>query len=192
MLFSFFTQWMINRKLKRNTEWKFRSFEQTQRLVLLAQEPDIPSIIPVIPELTQGGIKITLVVEGRKGNVPTAIPGCYPILPLQTYWLLQCPSYDFLAGFNNNDGDVLLDLSTTPSLALNYLALHSRAEFKIGIPKNEKNPFGLQILYPQEEIPEPTDDDEEPAAKTPPPTAGELLRHALFYWKKIGANENNP
>ncbi len=192
MIFSFLTKWLINRRLKKAPVGEFRSLEQAQQIVMLVQEDDLKSIIPVVPEAVRHGAKITLVVETRhRGELPTAIPGCYPILPLQTYWLLQSPSYDFLKSFNNNDGDVLIDLTTKPSLALIYLAASTRATFKIGIPKEEYNFYDFQILVPEVKEPEPVEEDEEPVPAPPPMSAGELLHNALFYWQKIGTDENN-
>ncbi len=192
MIFSFLTKWVINRRLKKWKGGEFRSLGQAERLVLFVQEDDLKSIIPVIPEVIQYGAKVTLVVETRhRGELPTAIPGCYPILPLQRYWLSQSPSYDFLKSFNNNDGDVLIDLSTKPSLALTYLATSSRAVFKIGIPKEAYNFYDFQILIPEVKEPEPVEDGEPEAPAPAPMTAGELLHNALFYWQKIGAEENN-
>ncbi len=192
MIFSFLTKWLVGRRLKNRPASEFCSLAQARQIVLLVQEDDLKSITPVIPEAIQHGAKITLVVETRhRGELPTAIPGCYPILPLQTYWLLQSPSYDFLKSFNNNDGDVLIDISTKPSLALTYLAVSSRATFKIGIPKGEYNFYDFQILIPEVKEPEPTEEGEAEIPETPPMTAGELLHNALFYWQKIGVEENN-
>ncbi len=193
MIFSFLTKLLINRRIKRASNGEFRPLNQTSQLVLLVQEHDLKSIIPVIPEIIQYGTKVTLVVETRhRGELPTAIPGCYPILPLQTYWLLQSPSYDFLKSFHNNDGDVLIDLSTKPSLALTYIAVYSKAQFKIGIPKNGLNFYDFQILIPEVKKPEPAEEGELEAPVPPPLTAGDLLHHALFYWQKMGTDENKP
>ena len=191
MIFSSITKWRVDRLLKKQHDGRFRSFEETGRVVLLAQERGLTSLLPVIQELVKGGIKVTLVVEAKhKNNLPVAIPGCFPILVLRTCWLLNRPTNEFLRCFDNNDGDVLIDVSTTGSLPLSYLAVRSKASFKIGVPKGEENPFQLQILMTGT----PPGHEAEKTA-TPPvksePDAGELLHNALFYWKKIGAKENN-
>lgn len=191
MCFSFITEWRVRRRLRKLEPEGFRAFDDTGRLVLLVQGKDMPSVLPVLRELTSGGKKVTLVVESRhKGDLPVAIPGVYPILQLHTSWLWGRPTRQFLDSFDNNDGDVLLDVSTTRSLSLLYLALHSRAAFKIGVAKDEENPFHLQILMPAHR-PDNEVDAPEPSAGKIKPDAGELLKNALFYWKKIGVKENN-
>lgn len=191
MCFSFITEWRVRRRLKRPMPEGFCSFDDARRLVLLAQGRDIPSLLPTIGELAAAGKKITLVVETRhKGEVPTAIPGCYPILPLHTSWWWNRPTRQFLQSFDNNDGDVLVDVSTTRSLPLLCLALHSRTGFKIGVAKAEENPFQLQILIPEHHTGSEPDEAGEALGKSRL-DAGELLKNALFYWKKIGVKENN-
>ena len=179
------------RQLAKRRDTRFRSFEETERVVLLVQDKDLSSILPAIQELADGGKKVTLVVEAKhKNSVPATVQGCYPILVSRTYWLLNRPTKEFLQTFDHYDGDVLLDVSTTGSLPLAYLAVHSKALFKIGLPKSEKNPFQLQILMPGAA----SDKAEAGAANSASKStlnAGELLRNALFYWKKIGAKENN-
>lgn len=191
MWFSFITRWAMARQLAKRRDTRFRSFEETERVVLLVQDKDLSSILPAIQELADGGKKVTLVVEAKhKNSVPATVQGCYPILVSRTYWLLNRPTKEFLQTFDHYDGDVLLDVSTTGSLPLAYLAVHSKALFKIGLPKNEKNPFQLQILMPGAA----SDKAEARAANSASKStlnAGELLHNALFYWKKIGAKENN-
>lgn len=191
MCFSFITEWRVRRRLRRLEPEGFRAFGETGRLVLLVQGKDMQSVLPVLPELTAAGIQVTLVVETRhKEEVPVAIPGCYPILQLHTSWLWRRPTRQFLESFDNHDGDVLLDVSTTRSLPLLYLALRSRADFKIGVAKDEENPFHLQILKPAHQT-ENESDAAASASGKPKADAGVLLKNALFYWKKIGVKENN-
>lgn len=191
MLFSFVTKWAVKRLLKKRTGGGFRSVEETQRVVLLAQGKDMGGIVAGIQELVECGLKVTLVVESRhKHNIPVAIPGCYPILRVRKNWLLNRPTNEFLQSFDNNDGDVLLDISTDRSLSLAYLVARSRAEFKIGVPKEEDNSFDLQILMPKPVSHEVTDDEPSDAKKSDRNSVN-LLQDALFYWKKIGAKENN-
>ena len=191
MWLSFITAWRVRRRLRKLNPGGVRVFDDTERLVLLVQGKDMPSVEPVLRELTSGGMKVILVVETRhKDDLPVAIPGCYPILQLHTSWLWNRPTRQFLDSFDNNDGDVLLDVSITRSLPLLYLALHSRAAFKIGVAKDEENPFHLQILIPAHRPDSETDAGPNPLGKIKP-DAGELLKNALFYWKKIGVKENN-
>lgn len=192
MCLSFITAWRLRRQLRRPAPEQFRSFDDAGRLVLLAQSRELSSLLPGIRELADAGFKITLVVETRhsKEVLPTTLPGCHPILRLSTSWWWNRPTRQFLASFDANDGDVLIDASTTPSLPLLCLAVRSRATFKIGVAKSEENPFHLQILMPGSNGAARRDGSASPAAETPL-DAGGLLKNALFYWKKIGVKENN-
>lgn len=191
MCFSFITEWQVRRRLRRPMPESFCAFDDARRLVLLAQGRDIPSLLPVIGELTAAGKKITLVVETRhKNEMPVAIPGCYPILQLHTSWLWNRPTRQFLQSFDNNDGEVLLDVSTTRSLPLLCLVIHSRAGFKMGVAKREENPFQLQILIPEHRAGSESAGAVAASGKNRS-DAGELLKNMLFYWKKIGVKENN-
>lgn len=170
---------------------RFRAFDEADRLVVLALGRDIPSLRPVLAELAAAGKKITLVVEARgKSELSAAIPGCDPVLPLRSSWLWRRPTRHFLENFDRHDGEALIDVSTARSLPLLCLAVHSRATFKIGVPKDEANPFHLQILMPAyRPVKEPNGDNSAAVKKVF--DAGELLKNALFYWKKIGVKENN-
>ena len=191
MCLSWITGWRLRRRLQQPAPERFRAFDEADRLVMLALGRDIPSLRPVLAELAAAGKKITLVVEARgKGELPAAIPGCDPVLPLRSSWLWRRPTRQFLGNFDRHDGEVLIDVSTARSLPLLCLAVHSRATFKIGVPKEEANPFHLQILVPAHRPGKEADGDA-PASGKRGLDAGELLRNALFYWKKIGVKENN-
>lgn len=150
MLFSFITKWAIKRQLKGRQSDGFCPFGGAKRLVLMAQGKDVQSLLPGIQEMVRAGIDVTLVIDThRKDKVSVEVPGCSPILVLQTCWLLKRPTRAFLRNFDDNDGDVLIDVSISKSLPLLYLAVRSRSIFKIGVPKGESNPFNLQILLPE-------------------------------------------
>lgn len=99
-------------------------------MVLMAQGKDVQSLLPGIQEMVRAGIDVTLVIDThRKDKVSVEVPGCSPILVLQTCWLLKRPTRAFLK-FDDNDGDVLIDVSISKSLPLLYLAVRSRSIFK--------------------------------------------------------------
>jgi hypothetical protein len=192
MLFSFITKWAIKRQLKRRQSDGFCPFGGAKRLVLMAQGKDVQSLLPGIQEMVRAGIDVTLVIDThRKDKVSVEVPGCSPILVLQTCWLLKRPTRAFLRNFDDNDGDVLIDVSISKSLPLLYLAVRSRSIFKIGVPKGESNPFNLQILLPESSPRGGVSEDGDTGVGRSKPNAGELLQSALFYWKKIGVKENN-
>lgn len=127
-------------------------------------------------------------VEARsKSELPASIPGCDPVLSLRSSWLWRRPTRQFLENFDRHDGEVLIDVSTARSLPLLCLAVHSRATFKIGVPKEEANPFHLQILVPAHHPGKEADGDA-PASGKRGLDAGELLKNALFLleenWRK--------
>lgn len=108
-------------------------------MVLMAQGKDVQSLLPGIQEMVRAGIDVTLVIDThRKDKVSVEVPGCSPILVLQTCWLLKRPTRAFLRNFDNNDGDVLIDVSISKSLPLLYLAVRSRSIFKIGVSQRRK------------------------------------------------------
>lgn len=90
MLFSFITKWAIKRQLKRRQSDGFCPFGGAKRLVLMAQGKDVQSLLPGIQEMVRAGIDVTLVIDThRKDKVSVEVPGCSPILVLQTCWLLK-------------------------------------------------------------------------------------------------------
>ena len=114
MLFSFITKWAIKRQLKRRQSDGFCPFGGAKRLVLMAQGKDVQSLLPGIQEMVRAGIDVTLVIDThRKDKVSVEVPGCSPILVLQTCWLLKRPTRAFLRNFDNNDGDVLIHIAKT-------------------------------------------------------------------------------
>lgn len=191
MLFSFITKWAIKRQLKRRQSDGFCPFGGAKRLVLMAQGKDVQSLLPGIQEMVRAGIDVTLVIDThRKDKVSVEVPGCSPYL-ICDLLVVKRPTRTFLRNFDDNDGDVLIDVSISKSLPLLYLAVRSRSIFKIGVPKGESNPFNLQILLPESSPRGGVAEDGDTGVGRSKPNAGELLQSALFYWKKIGVKENN-
>ena len=124
MLFSFITKWAIKRQLKGRQGDGFCPFRGAKRLVAMAQGKDVQSLLPGIQRWFRPVLMLMLgyrYTSQRQGSVE--VPGCSPILVLQTCWLLKRPTRAFLRNFDDNDGDVLIDVSISKSLPLLYLAV---------------------------------------------------------------------
>ena len=91
----------------------------------------------MINNLQQDGKKVSAWGYIDKKEVMTSILPDFRILHHKQTDFFQCPNESYLNELENQEFDIMIDLSLRPLLPLQYIAVYAKALFKVGIHKSE-------------------------------------------------------
>ncbi len=145
-------------------ERRFITYDKARTVLILFEsdysEKNSP-IRKIISSLQQDGKKVSAWGYIDKKIVNTAIFPDFRILNNQQTDFFRKPQVSFLNELENNEYDLLLDLTLKPLIPMQYIAVYTKAIFKIGIHKSYLNIYDFvldveTLMTP----PEKTENDE--------------------------------
>jgi len=89
-----------------------------------------------------------------KKDINTAILPQYRIVGRRDFNLLGAPKEELIKDLQKRPYDLLIDLSQHPILALRYLAMYARADFKAGLSIHGTDLHDLLISTPAQDSPQ--------------------------------------
>ena len=121
-------------------ETRFPHLDQPLKIMLI-YESDVlernDAIKSIRQELLRKQMDVTMWGYVEKKEISTLILPQSRILGLDDYNLLGKPREHVLTDLQAEQYDLLIDLTTRPLLPLRYIALYTRADFKVGLNLGE-------------------------------------------------------
>lgn len=128
------------RKRMPERETRFPHLDQPLKIMLI-YESDVlernDAIKSIRQELLRKQMDVTMWGYVEKKEISTLILPQSRILGLDDYNLLGKPREHVLTDLQTEQYDLLIDLTTRPLLPLRYIALYTRADFKVGLNLGE-------------------------------------------------------
>lgn len=128
------------RKRMPERETRFPHLDQPLKIMLI-YESDVlernDAIKSIRQELLRKQMDVTMWGYVEKKEISTLILPQSRILGLDDYNLLGKPREHVLTDLQAEQYDLLIDLTTRPLLPLRYIALYTRADFKVGLNLGE-------------------------------------------------------
>lgn len=128
------------RKRMPEREIRFPHLDQPLKIMLI-YESDVlernDAIKSIRQELLRKQMDVTMWGYVEKKEISTLILPQSRILGLDDYNLLGKPREHVLTDLQTEQYDLLIDLTTRPLLPLRYIALYTRADFKVGLNLGE-------------------------------------------------------
>lgn len=128
------------RKRMPERETRFPHLDQSLKIMLI-YESDVlernDAIKSIRQELLRKQMDVTMWGYVEKKEISTLILPQSRILGLDDYNLLGKPREHVLTDLQAEQYDLLIDLTTRPLLPLRYIALYTRADFKVGLNLGE-------------------------------------------------------
>jgi len=130
-------QFFFKRALQRmpKREKHFPNYPLISTVLILFESDNIERnkyVKSIIKQLQEDGKEVTAWGFIDKKNIQSAVLRDYRILGSKDINLIGKPKSDLLEEFTWKHFDMLIDLNTNNLLALKYLALYARADFKAG------------------------------------------------------------
>ncbi|GAB1415462.1 hypothetical protein MASR2M117_08680 [Paludibacter sp.] len=165
-------------------EKKFVNYYQAKNILLIFESnytEKNTKTKEIVQTLTSEGKKVTAIGFVDKRQITSAIYPDYRVTYPGDYSCFKKPSKSLLEYLNQNEYDLLIDISKEKRIELDYLVLYSNAKCKAGLKKSELNIYDLEIdLSSYLEQNETVIDDLEYSF---------LLNQILFYLKNIQTND---
>lgn len=128
------------RKRMPERETRFPHLDQPLKIMLI-YESDVlernDAIKSIRQELLRKQMDVTMWGYVEKKEISTLILPQSRILGIDDYNLLGKPREHVLTDLQAEQYDLLIDLTTRPLLPLRYIALYTRADFKVGLNLGE-------------------------------------------------------
>lgn len=128
------------RKRMPERETRFPHLDQPLKIMLI-YESDVlernDAIKSIRQELLRKQMDVTMWGYVEKKEISTLILPQSRILGIDDYNLLGKPREHVLTDLQTEQYDLLIDLTTRPLLPLRYIALYTRADFKVGLNLGE-------------------------------------------------------
>lgn len=125
---------------------------QSARSVMILFESDYmeknPIIKQIIRQLQADGKKVMAWGFVNKKQLTTAILPDFRILNKKNLDFFHKPAPSFLHELDENEFDLVIDLSVNEVIPLHYLALYSKAAFKAGLKKDTSSFYDFLIDVP--------------------------------------------
>ncbi|MGC3977527.1 MAG: hypothetical protein QM751_04405 [Paludibacteraceae bacterium] len=141
--------------LAQNTrEKRFVTYEKAKNIILLFESDYMeknPFIKRVIEHLKAEGKKVNAFGYVNKKEIGSAILPDYKILNKKSCDWTELPAQSFLRELEENEYDLLIDLTTNDILPLKYILLYSNAACKAGTNKYDENLLDFKLQIPQDE-----------------------------------------
>lgn len=137
-------------KLSKNTtrDKQFVNYYQAKSILLLFESnytEKNPKTKEIIQSLIADGKKVTAIGYIEKRKITSAMYPEYRITFPGDYSCFKKPSKELIGFMNQNEYDLLIDLSKEKHIQLEYLALYSNAKFKAGIRKSEFSIYDFEL-----------------------------------------------
>lgn len=127
---------------------RFVSYDKAKTILLLF-ESDLQekntNIRTIISGLQQDGKKVSAWGFINKKEVTASILPEFRILHCKHTDFFQKPAVSFIHELENQEFDLLIDLSVKPIVALQYIAMYAKATLKAGVRKNNLPIFDFMI-----------------------------------------------
>lgn len=195
-------QYIFNKRAAKVTNESFREkryvdYKSANTILLIFESDYIEKnrfIRKAIEQLTRDGKKVFTWGFLNKKMTSTAILPSFKILDRSTIDWFGCPKAPFLKELMENKYDMLIDLTLTDILPLQYVCLYANAALKTGMSRSMNHVLDFVIKVPPpepQEIPEPTEKNQR---KIEFQDLNESLFHTdqqylfeqlIFYLKKI-------
>lgn len=135
-------------------EKRFVNYEQAKNIILLFESDYMeknPFMKRMIERLKAEGKKVNAFGFLNKKEVSSAILPDYKILNKKSCDWTELPAQSFLRELEENEYDLLIDLTTNDILPLKYILLYSNAACKAGTNKYDENLLDFKLHIPPDE-----------------------------------------
>ena len=168
---------------KTSRERRFINYDKAKSVLLLFESDLLENnqnVRKIIAQLQQDGKKVSAWGFIDKKEVSTSILPEFRILHRKHTDFFQRPVMSFVNELENQEFDLLIDLSIKPVVALEYIAMYANASCKTGLRKTNLPLFDFMLDLESLKIPaESTESNEK--------TVDEiyLFEQIIFYLKSI-------
>ncbi|MHB9055803.1 MAG: DUF6913 domain-containing protein [Paludibacteraceae bacterium] len=195
-------QYIFNKRVAKVTnesprEKRYVDYKSANTILLIFESDYIEKnrfIRKAIEQLTRDGKKVFTWGFLDKKMTSTAILPSFKILDRSTIDWFGCPKAPFLKELMENEYDMLIDLTLTDILPLQYVCLYANAALKTGMSRSMNQVLDFVIKVPQPEPQEISELTEKDQRKIEFQNLNESLFHTdqqylfeqlIFYLKKI-------
>jgi len=164
-MFEKLIRYFFNKRVKKHLaedtrERRFVNYNNARSIILLFESDYTEKnheIRKIIQSIQADGKRVMAWGFINKKETTTAILPDFRVLHHKNADFLGKPLQSFLQELENQDFDLLLDLTVNEHIPLSYVGLYAKAACKAGVRKNEHNIYDFMIeLIPQT----PTEDKE--------------------------------
>lgn len=156
------------------------SYDKAKTILLLFEsdfsEKNLP-IRKIIAGLQQDGKKVTAWGFIDKKEISTSILPDYRVLHHQQTDFFHQPIASYINEIQQNEFDLLIDLTLKPIIPLQYLTLYAHATCKVGVRKMDLSLYDFMLDF--DNLTSPTDSLENQIDET------YLFEQIIFYLKSI-------
>lgn len=127
---------------------RFVSYDKAKSIILLFESEfneKNPTIRRMIHQMQNDGKRVSAWGFIDKKEVMTSILPDFRILHHKQTDFFQRPTFSFLNELENQEFDLLIDLSIHPQLPLQYIAIYAKASCKVGIHKSDLKIYDFLI-----------------------------------------------
>ena len=171
-------------------ERRFLTYDKA-KTVLILFESDIneknPAIRKIISSLQDDGKKVSAWGFIDKKVINTAIFPDFRILNNDQTDFFRKPVLSYINELESHEYDLLIDLTLKPFIPLQYIAVYSKATFKIGIHKSDLNIY--DFVMDVESLMNPTEKTENEERNETFVDETYVYDQIIFYIKSIQSND---
>jgi len=168
-------------------ERRFVNYDKAKTVLILFESEfseKNPGIRKMIYQLQQDGKKVSAWGFIDKKEVMTSILPDFRILHHKQTDFFQKPTISYINELENQEFDLMLDLTTKPMLPMQYIAMYAKASFKCGIHKLDLPVYDFVLDVESLTVPiEDTEFFETPVDEI------YLFDQIIFYLKSIQTND---
>lgn len=127
---------------------QFVNYDKAQTVLLLFEShytEKNPETKKIIHQLTADGKKVVAWGFVDKKEIMTPAYPDYRVLHPKDFQFCSKPSADIIKDLQQQEFDLLIDITTLPYLFIDYLVLYARAKCKVGMLKNDNNTYDFSI-----------------------------------------------
>ena len=171
-------------------EPKFITYDKAKAvLILFESEPaeKNPLIRKIISSLQDDGKKVSAWGFIDKKVINTAIFPDFRILNNDQTDFFRKPVLSYINELESHEYDLLIDLTLKPFIPLQYIAVYSKATFKIGIHKSDLNIY--DFVMDVESLMNPTEKTENEELNETFVDETYVYDQIIFYIKSIQSND---
>ena len=171
-------------------ERRFLTYDKAKTVLILFESEfseKNPAIRKIIGSLQDDGKKVSAWGYIDKKQIDTAIFPDFRILNNEQTDFFRKPVISYINELENHDYDLLIDLTLKPIIPLQYIAIYTKAIFKIGIHKSNLNIYDFVLDVESMMIPPEKTENEEPVEILVDETY--LYDQIIFYLKSIQSKD---
>jgi len=171
-------------------ERRFITYDKAKTVLILFESDVIeknPAIRKIISSLQDDGKKVSAWGYIDKKVINTAIFPDFRILNNDQTDFFRKPLVSYINELENHEYDLLIDLTLKPLIPIQYIAMYTKATFKIGIHKSDLNIYDFVMDVESLMSPVEKTENDEPAEILVDETY--VYDQIIFYLKSIQSKD---